>query len=193
MTETSLRKLLQQHPSPILRQRRSPSIVFLGVGAWDMQMRSPDLVSGYAQTLRRLSSLFTKHRVQYDSTGRPLLQVAYGNWPCAHTSPNATGKMKGLGEPEFQPASGRMDWPVHNWPSAYFLSTMASRDSLRDKSRAHGWLWLDVEHSHRTAPAMPGSPCGNQHPFGAIAEAHAQILLETIMQHAHPSSPSSVL
>ena len=188
VTETSLWKLLQEDPQPtLLPQHRLPSIVFLGVGAWDMQMRLPlpALVSGYAKTLRRLSSLFTKHRVQYGSTARPLLQVAYGNWPCAHTSPNATGKMKGLGEPEFQPASGLMDWPVHNWPSAYFVSTMASRDSFRNKSLAHGWLWLDVEHSHRTAPAMTGSPCGNQHPFGTIAEAHAQILLQTITLHRH--------
>ena len=45
--------------------------------------------------------------------------VSYGNWPCAHTSPNATGKIQMLGESNFQPAGGLTHWPVHNWCSSY--------------------------------------------------------------------------
>ncbi len=51
------------------------------------------------------------------------------------------------------------------------------RDWYRNASSTAGYAYLDIEHSLNTLPPMAASPCGNQHPFGAIAEAHTDSLL----------------
>ena len=150
-------------------RHRTPSTVILGFGAWDMQIKGRAAATAYKQTLVALDGLFGT---------TAMLRVAYGNWPCAHKQKNATLQIQALGREHFHPAGG--EWPIYNWGSSYFVTTMELRDTFRNYSISRGWTWLDVERTHQTAPAMPGSPCGNQHSFGAIADAHVQILLAAV-------------
>ena len=61
------------------------------------------------------------------------------------------------------------------------------RDWYRNASSTAGYAYLDIEHSLNTLPPMAASPCGNQHPFGAIAEAHTHSLLSA---YAHSRGSS---
>lgn len=144
-----------------------------------MHSRFGRILAEYDQVLGQLDEAIARTQTSHP----PPLRLAYGNWPCAmpdgFKKRNASSKVYRLGRPFFEPAANG-SWPIHNWPSAYFLTTELLRDSFRNTSRQRGWLWLDVERTHRTLPGIRSSPCGNQHPFGAISDAHSQILLGTL-------------
>ena len=161
--------------------QHGPTAVIVGYGAWPMSLnKGPNFISvvnGYRRVLARLDTALATNR---PGSEPPPVRIAYGNWPCAlsnETASDSRGVLARhlLGRPFFEPANG--SWPIHNWPSRYFVATRALRDIFRNVSRSLGWLWLDVEQTHRALPGMKSSPCGNQHPFGALAEAHAQNLL----------------
>ena len=158
-----------------------PTAMIVGYGAWPMSLnRGPNylvVLNSYRRVLARLDTALATNR---PGSEPPPVRIAYGNWPCAlsnETASDSRGILARhlLGRPFFEPANG--SWPIHNWPSRYFVATRALRDIFRNVSRSLGWLWLDVEQTHRALPGMKSSPCGNQHPFGALAEAHAQNLL----------------
>ena len=155
---------------------RRPSVLFLGIGAWDMQLSpwpgSHEPVDvNYALALAQLAAAFSKATNAHEA---PMRRIAYGNWICTPPNPSDAGNES---RGHYQPAGGERNWPRHNWPSRYARATWLQRDHYRAASERAGWLWLDVEQSHRTMPAMRASPCGNQHPFGALAEAHIQAFL----------------
>ena len=170
------------------RPQPFPSVLLLSSGAWDMQLNWLGAPKAHTATLRAINGVFKL----IDTPAAPYThpppawRFAYGNWPCAHPSRsiNVTGKRSErawLGAPHFEPAGN--SWPVYNWPSSYFEATRELRDTYRTNSLKHGFAWLDVEPSHRSLPAMRGSPCGNQHPFGAIAEAHVRSLLAAMTSY----------
>ena len=136
-------------------RRRGPDLLLLATGAWDM------LLSGSvwdARAERRVRKSYTRTlrslRGAWRASGLtlPKARVLYGNWPCNTTTRYA-------------------------WRSKYSRATRSMRDWYRNASSTAGYAYLDIEHSLNTLPPMAASPCGNQHPFGAIAEAHTDSLL----------------
>lgn len=139
---------------------RAPDLTFLGIGAWDMlfgggsiwDVRSERTVkAAYELALQSLRALWNGSAHANGSNGSNGLRIAYGNWLCKESG--------------------------FSWRSRYSRGTQMMRDWYRERSVSDGWLWLDVQRTQDTLPAISTSPCGNQHAFGVLAETHALAML----------------
>ena len=82
--------------------------------------------------------------------------------PCARTS-----------DASFQGSPSR--------PSPYLVT----QDCARDTARRAGWVYLDVQALTSAFPTgVLGSPCGNQHPFGVLADVQAAALSSVVARAA---------
>mmetsp|Transcript_75452 Transcript_75452/g.125799 ORF Transcript_75452/g.125799 Transcript_75452/m.125799 type:complete len:386 (-) Transcript_75452:140-1297(-) len=135
---------------------KAPDAVVLAIGAWDMaSQRSWGVLA--AENVRAAFSLAMSHAAE--TFRHSQLRFVYGNWEC-----NVTAH--------------RFSWSVLS--PAYRRGTVAMRDWYRSASISAGWLWLDVQRSQEMLPDLESSPCGAQHPYGALAEGHSRSLLGLI-------------
>mmetsp|Transcript_5943 Transcript_5943/g.13035 ORF Transcript_5943/g.13035 Transcript_5943/m.13035 type:complete len:392 (-) Transcript_5943:258-1433(-) len=130
---------------------RRPDALLLAIGAWDLLL-SGGRWSDRARVKVEQSYHLALHSLSVVWPTPPALRVAYGNWPC----------------PNIQHAWGN---------KRYSQATLETRDWYRNASLRAGYAWLDIEATLQRLPPMRSSPCGNQHPFGAIAEAHTRMFL----------------
>ena len=66
-----------------------------------------------------------------------------------------------------------------HWDASAVIMHFTRRTQLcaRETAIDAGWLYLDVQRlTDRLPPGIIGSPCGNQHPFGVLADATAAAL-----------------
>ena len=60
-----------------------------------------------------------------------------------------------------------------------------TQDCARDTARRAGWIYLDVQALTSAFPTgVLGSPCGNQHPFGVLADVQAAALSSVVARAA---------
>ena len=142
-----------------------PDLVFASTGTWDMlsgrlvdangQPRGECCCTHVAATLSRIADALT-HPGEL-----PPLRVLYGFYTC----PSCSGRA---------PITG-----CAHWSATPIIEHFTKRTQVcaRVTAATAGWLYLDAQQLTSRLPiGILGSPCGNQHPFGILADAQASIL-----------------
>lgn len=155
-----------------------PDVVFASTGTWDMLFgrlvgasgqpgAAPCCCSQVGATLDRVNRALTPA----PGAAAPL-KLLYGFFLC----PTCEG--------EAAQRAGCAHWNASAKVRHYTESTQSC---ARPTAAEAGWLYFDVQRlTSAVPPGILASPCGNQHPFGVLAEAQAAALLSLVARARLP-------